>query len=448
MRKKKPGFSLGSILTLCLTALVVAGCIFLFGKMRGPGADARMDARQVIGAVQSAFQGGGTDDSLSSVRTVTVTLAPATPLPAPEATPLPAPEATQPPATNQPAQALYPPHSFSLTVGGLLSFESDISDSVYNKTDKTLDLSPVVSLLSGKMYADLNLVTLPQTVNTADRKYSDTLAPLEAAEAIRALGADQVALGTEHILNYGPEGAENTVAALRERGLDCLGVNAQGAGQSLLLPINGGTVALLSYTDVMTTKTKNALTAQPRLMTVYSADAARRDIQAARNAGARCVIVCMYWGKRDATAVTAAQKATARELAEMGADVILGSRPSRVLPMELIVCQGPDGRQKTAFVAYSLGSLLTESREGYDISGMLLHLNLRSDEQGLMHFESLEYTPTYIWRQNVGGKLQYRLVCSADPAPEGMSDQQKEIMGRSLVRVQTTLKDSPVRQRQ
>ena len=131
----------------------------------------------------------------------------------------------------------------------------------------------------------------------------------------------------------------------------------------------------------------------------------------------------------------------------MGADVILGTRPSRVLPMELVLCTGEDGKQRTAFVAYSLGTLLTESRDGQNISGMLLHLSLRSDEQGMRHFESIEYTPTYIWRQSVSGKMQYRLVCSADPAPEGMTDQQKDVMKRALTRIQEALKDSPAAQR-
>ena len=174
---------------------------------------------------------------------------------------------------------------------------------------------------------------------------------------------------------------------------------------------------------------------------------ARQDILSARNQGARCVIVCVYWGRADAVSVTASQKNTARSLAEMGADVILGVRPSRVLPMEKITTIGQDGKNRDTFVAYSLGTLLSESREGYDISGILLHLNITCDEQGQVRVDSAEYTPTYIWRQTVDKKIQYRVVCSADPTPDDMSDQQKEVMSRALNRIQNTLKDSPVSQR-
>ncbi len=437
MKKRKSGLSLGSILTICLTIAVIAGCVFMFGRIRG-GADAGMDARRMIGAVHSFMQSAGSAAQPQvTVRTVTVTLAPVTP-----------PPATPVPVTPAPVNNPYEPFSFTLTAGGLLSFQSEISDSVYSKADKALNYTPVVEPIRSKIYGDVNLVTLPQTINTVDRKYSDTLAPAEAAIAIQSMGIGEVALATEHILDQGRQGAENTVSVLESRQLGTAGINAMGASRTRLVRVNGGTVAILSYTDALTSKSRNELAKDNSFFAVYDENMARADIQNARNQGARCVIVCMYWGRQDAASVTTAQKIAAQALAEMGADVILGTRPSRVLPMELIYCTGPDGKSHTAFVAYSLGTLLTESREAYDICGLLLHLRVRSDEQGAVHFEGIEYTPTYIWRQSVGGQMQYRLLCSAEPPPEGMSSQQKQVMQRSLARIQAALKNSPVNLRQ
>ncbi len=437
MKKRKSGLSLGSILTICLTIAVIAGCVFMFGRIRG-GADAGMDARRMIGAVHSFMQSAGSAAQPQvTVRTVTVTLAPVTP-----------PPATPVPVTPAPVNNPYEPFSFTLTAGGLLSFQSEISDSVYSKADKALNYTPVVEPIRSKIYGDVNLVTLPQTINTVDRKYSDTIAPAEAAIAIQSMGIGEVALATEHILDQGRQGAENTVSVLESRQLGTAGVNAMGASRTRLVRVNGGAVAILSYTDALTSKSRNELAKDNSFFAVYDENMARADIQNARNQGARCVIVCMYWGRQDAASVTTAQKNAAQALAEMGADVILGTRPSRVLPMELIYCTGPDGKSHTAFVAYSLGTLLTESREAYDICGLLLHLRVRSDEQGAVHFEGIEYTPTYIWRQSVSGQMQYRLLCSADPPPEGMSSQQKQVMQRSLARIQAALKNSPVNLRQ
>ena len=433
MRKKHRGLSLGSILTICLTAVVIAGCVFLFGRIRG-GADGGMDAERMIGAVHSFMQAatGGDAQPQVTVRTVTVTVPPLTSQPA----------ATTPaPVTDEPENNPYESFSFTLTAGGLLSFQSDISDSVYDKTNKIISYEPVVQSLRPKISSDINLVTLPQTINTTDRKYSDTMAPAEAAVAIQSMGFDQVALATEHLLDQGRSGAESTVSVLMSRQLGCSGVNALNASRMNLIQVNGGTVAILSYTDVLTSKSRNELAKESSFFALYDEDIARADIQAARNQGARCVIVCLYWSRQDITSVTTAQKKTALSLAEMGADIILGTRPSRVLPMSWLSCTGPDGKNHTAFVAYSLGTLLTESREAFDISGLLLHLNVRSDEQGMIHFERIEYTPTYIWKQNVNGRAQFRLLCSTDPPPEGMSEQQKGVMERSLTRIRTILKD-------
>ena len=439
MRKKRRGLSLGSILTICLTAAVIGGCVFMFSRIRGDGVNLSMDARRMNSAVHSLVQNvsGGNGQPQVTVRTVTVTLAPVTPAPA---TPVPV---TAAPVTNS-----YQPFSFTLTAGGMLSFQSDISDSVYDKSEKALHYEPVVQPLRSKIYGDVNLVTLPQTINSTDRKYSDTIAPAEASIAIQSMGFDQVALATEHILDQGRQGAELTASVLQSRQLGCAGINASGASRVRMVQVNGGIVAILSYTEALTSKGRNELARDNSFFTVYDEGMARADIQSARNQGARCVIVCMYWGRQDATSVTTAQKNTAQALAEMGADVILGARPSRVLPMELIYRTGPDGKTHTAFVAYSLGTLLSKSREAYDICGLLLHLGIRSDEQGMIHFESIEYTPTYIWRQTVSGKTQYRLLCSADPPPEGMSAQQKDVMQRALKRIQTTLKNSPIKERE
>ena len=438
MKQKKPGISLGTILTLCLTAVVTVGSLVAFGKIRGADPDVRMDAQRVISVVNAVIQSeDATEAPEPTVRTVTVTLAPSSAAAAVTG----APASPQP--TAAPTPAAMESYSFSLTAGGLLAFQSDVTDSVYDKTNKTANCQPVVSGISAQFYADLNLVFFPQLINTWDRKYGDHLAPGEAAEAIRSLGVDEVILGSEHILDQGAQGAASTVSALNGQGILCGGVNASGARQSHILPLNGGSVALLCYTDAWTANGKNALREDGSLLNLYQEETARQEIAAARSQGAQCVIVCLYWGKADAVSVTNAQRTTAHILAEMGADVILGARASRVLPMEKIACVGEDGRAREAFVAYSLGTLLTESREGYDISGALLHLKIDVDAQGV-RVSSAQYTPTYIWRQSAEGKYRYRVVCSADPAPEDMSAQQREVMQRALNRIQTTLKDSPV----
>jgi len=378
------------------------------------------------------------------VRTVTVTLAPQ----AAAATPEPYVAPTAAPVMQETAVSVAE-HTFTLTVGGLLGFHSDVSDAVYDKNAKSFDYASIFSSLGEHVHADLNLVTLNGVLNTEDQKYSDAYAPVSALDGIKVAGFDGVLLNTKHVLDYGTQGAEKTVSAIGAQGFLPVGVNAGNAYQNQMISLNGGSVALLSYTDVLSAKGKNALETQAgkNMLRRFDEEEAAQDIRNAREQGARCVIVFMYWGKEDATAITSAQRKTANALAKAGADLILGVHPSRVLPMEWIDTLDDSGESRRTLAVYSLGSLLTESRDGYDISGILLHLKITCQPQGGVIFHQVEYTPTYIWRQYEGEQWQYRVVCSAEEAPAGMEQKQQEVMGRALNRIQKTLEDSPAIQR-
>lgn len=440
MGSKGPRASLswGTVLILCLTVIVTVGCVYVFRKIQSQNPDASMGAQKVIGLIDSALQGATPPPASPqpTVRTVKVTLAPQ-----PKATPIPS---FSPQMISTAAPASGRQYAFTVTVGGMAGYHSDISDSVYDANAKTFDYSTIGAALRSRVYADLNILSLPQVINTADLKYADMIAPAAVASSIRSMGFSHVLLNTEHILDQGVDGAMNTVAALKAQKLMPIGVNAGYGTQNAMITINGAKVAILAYTDVLTAKGQNELAREPYLLRTFTQDTAREDIRNALAQGAECVIVCMYWGKADTAVPTNAQKNTARALAEMGADVILGFRPTRVLPIELLGTVAENGKYHETLVAYSMGTLLTESREGNDISGILLHLSVRINERGEVGFSSLEYTPTYVWRQNVNGKMMFRIVSSADAPPAGMNADQQRYLQNALTRVQRALQTSPV----
>jgi hypothetical protein len=43
-----------------------------------------------------------------------------------------------------------------------------------------------------------------------------------------------------------------------------------------------------------------------------------------------------------------------------------------------------------------------------------------------MNIQSISYTPTYIWKQEVSGNVIFRVLASHKAAPEGMSQKQLE----------------------
>jgi poly-gamma-glutamate synthesis protein (capsule biosynthesis protein) len=306
-----------------------------------------------------------------------------------------------------------------------------------------------LSGLSDKINADFNIGILPHIICDDDQKYADVLAPAEILDALKTAGFDDLLLNTEHALDQGIQGIETTVETIKQMGFSCGGVNIASSTQNRLLQLNSAKIAILAYTDSLTAKGKNALATQAgqNILTLLDLNALNQDIAAAKAQGANCIIVFVHWGKEDATTITKEQRDIAQAIADMGGDIIIGFHPSRVLPIEMLESRNEKGEARKALVAYSLGTLLTESRNGYDISGILLHLDITCSDDGTVKFNSVEYTPTYIWRQSVNGNMQYRVISSAESPPKEMDKNQQEVMGRALNRIRDSLDGSWVEQR-
>ena len=130
-------------------------------------------------------------------------------------------------------------------------------------------------------------------------------------------------------------------------------------------------------------------------------------------------------------------------LADAGADVIVGAGSRVIQPVTWLTSRGEGGRIRQTLCAWSLGSLLNESRKDGNVLGMLLQLQLSYDGD-TVSFEKVCYTPTYIWRYKQDGQYHYRIVASDRPAPDGMSDDQIGYMEKALRNLQKQLGNSPV----
>lgn len=439
MSTKKRGFSFGTVFTLCLLAAVAFGCVFFFSKTNTENRDIQMDARTVVGVLGSIISSTQPTQAPSeNVRTVTVTRVPQVAI-----TNIPLPD------EKTSAETPVPAYSFTMTLGGLLGFQSDISDSVYRVSGNAMQYRPVLSYLSGEINSDLNTAVFPHIVNLNDGTYADIMVPLQVVDAVKAAGFDDLQIGSEHILDQGMQGMENTVSAISEYGISVGGVNMGVAKQNRMVQINSAKIALLSYADSLTSAGQKVLSASANqaCMQLFDTDVAREDIARFKAEGANCVIVFLHWGREDAERVTDEQRGIVHMLADAGADIIIGAHTSRVLPVELLETVNDQGERRQVLVAYSLGTLLTESVSPNDTAGVLLHLSIICDATGKVTFQRMEYTPTYIWRQNMNGNVQYHVLPSNHIPPADMETSQEEEMERSYQRINDVMSAGPIKER-
>ena len=106
----------------------------------------------------------------------------------------------------------------------------------------------------------------------------------------------------------------------------------------------------------------------------------------------------MHWGVEYKTEPSKYQVKIAEALNEYGVDLILGSNPHVVQPIEEI--EGEDGNK--TLVAYSLGNFISNQRletmgDRRTADGIILNLTLDKSRKGVK-IEKWDYTPTWVYK--------------------------------------------------
>lgn len=402
-KKRRRRVSFGTIFMLLLTILVVAGCAVFVMAIAGE------DLYEKTGDLISSIAKQGFLNQAENT-------------PEPQGTEVPAAALMDIPAGDG-AQSLTPSPSptpvkaastFTLAAAGAVYAPKAIRQSVQENGDH-YDFTSVFSGLGDALScADLGIVTLETTTAGSDKGYGNFNTPAEILDALRASGADLVALATERALDKGYEGLEITVSELNTRGMTYAGVNLDGssAARTNLINIGGVKVAVLAYTYGLSDEGKSK-TRDSERSAVNLIDTAQMvsDITRARVDGANVVIVLPHWGTKNKQEIPANLRGLAKTLAEAGADVILGTHPNVVQGTERMTVTRSDGLLYETVVCYSLGSLLTDARTDENTAGMIARLSITYDPgTRRTTLGELVCTPVYIARQRENDENVYRVV--------------------------------------
>lgn len=424
--RNRRGISLGTIIMLMVTCMVLAGFSVVLSRLNG-STDVHIDTGKVLQALSLG-------DVLPELSLSDIPISAAQvedeatqqPVGTQAATATPQPTATPEPTTGG---------TFTMTFGGSVTVDTTIRQANYYSEAEKYDFTDILSLIRSDAEADFAMVTLENTTD-ATAKLSDSNTAADALSMLTATGFDTVALGHRQAYDLGLSGVTATLEAAAQQGLCTLGTYAdEGSAQPTILTLGGVQVAVLHYTDVLADKGAKAMKKDGNTFAVAldavsdGADAILADIAAVRAQGAQVVVVSLSWGSSGKTSPTAKQQAFAQQLADAGVDAIIGTGSDVVQPVVWLTGSLADGSIKQVLCAYSLGSLLNSSRTNANVAGMLLHLRVTYD--GSVTFEEVSCTPTYIWRYKQDGRYYYRVVASSHTPPDGMEDSQQESMARA-----------------
>lgn len=432
-RRRRRGISFGTCLMVLITLCVSLGFGAVLPRLHA-GTTISPEAAAAFGALNLSDI---PKLSLSEIpiqdKTVRITVAP-TVTPAPTLAPDLMPETTPEPVSS----------SCTLTLGGSVMIETNVRRSGYYDDAETWDFTEIMTLLAPKLQADVTMVSLENLIY-ADAKKSDTVTAEEVVSMLTSAGVDAVALGFPKVYDHGIAGLSSTVNAMHGKGLAVVGARVQEDEEPfVMITRNGVKMALLHYTDTVSSTGTKKLKNEKASFAVPMAKAENiaEDIKAARAAGAHAVIVSVNWGADDKSVPTKAQKELAQKIADAGADVILGTGTKVVQPV--VWLEGAEGNK--TLCAYSMGVLICDGRSNGNVAGMLMHLKLSVDADGVLSMDRTTYTPTYVWRYRQDGDYYYRIVPSNNATPpDGMEEDQIKSMTRALQTIETALgEDSPL----
>ncbi len=441
MKQPPRGVSFGTIFMLVVTLAVVGVSAATLPRLLG-SADFSMN-------VSGAMDALSLDGAMPALNLTDIPISDATEPPQEVAPETEAPAVTPEP-TAVPTNTPVPGGTVTLTLGGSINIDDAIRKSAYYSDSGKYDLAEIMVLLQEEMQSDLTLITL-ENITYDDEKVSALNAPSAVMDMLADAGVNIVALGHPKALDKGMEGLRATIDAAQERGITTLGAyaNQADADELRMFTVNNVNIAFLHYTESITSTGKNAIKgagvdyALPTIKLNGAVEAMLADVRSAKQAGADVVIVSLNWGKVSASKPTAEQKSIAQQLADAGADAIIGSGSRVVQPVTWLTTKDDNGATQHVLCAWSLGSLINESRKDGNVAGMLLQLQIHHDK-GSISFQKVCYTPTYIWRYKQDSQYYYRIAVSDQPPPDGMSDDQIGYMEKALRNLQKFLGDSPV----
>ncbi len=201
-------------------------------------------------------------------------------------------------------------------------------------------------------------------------------APAEFAQHLRApVGCDLVNLATNHAADLGPAGIAATRAVWDGLSPAIVAGANRNADEQRTVPVfevDGVRVALVSFAEYSNAPIDGAL------LNLMGNDALVTDLMTQARAAADIVLVSAHWGTEDSHEVNAMQQAFAQRLADLGADVIVGTGPHVLQPVSWL--GRPDGGR--TLVWYSIGNMLSTQIALDQRTGVLAGFELVRDEVG------------------------------------------------------------------
>lgn len=303
----------------------------------------------------------------------------------------------EPTATPEPAEARL------MLVGDLMCLGKQQTAAIAQgrQTGRTYDFRPTFKYVKEIFSKADFVVGNVETVLSDSSPYSSSISrmngmpycngPSTYLNALIDAGFDALVCANNHNCDAGTLGVEETIAAIEEKNIPYIGLyENEETPHYIIIDVNGIKIGLLAYTATCNDLEGPVLDdGKGYMLSFYSEEAVKRDVGAARAAGAEFIIAYNHWGNEFTHEPNDSVKMRAKQMADAGVDIIAGSHPHAIQPVVWLTAA--DGR--AVLCAYSLGNFASSMSKDMSKNTFILDVAISRKADGRVSIDSRNMLP-------------------------------------------------------
>ena len=239
--------------------------------------------------------------------------------------------------------------------------------------------------------------------------YPNFNSPTEIGDAVIEAGFDVVLHATNHAMDMGVDGIEHTISYWKlHPKITILGINESEKAREhiAILEKNGIKIAMLNYTYSLNGYSLPA--DQPYLVNMLDREQMAEDIKIAEET-ADFTVVFPHWGTEYLYEATSAQKDLTEFFYEKGVDLVIGTHPHVLEPVEWF--DSDDNRRMLVY--NSLGNFMSYQREAPRMLGGIAKVTITKDSSGT-YISASSLTPIVTHYENGPADYNYAIYPLTD----------------------------------
>ncbi len=261
--------------------------------------------------------------------------------------------------------------------------------------------------------------------------------PDALAEALKDAGFQVLSTANNHSIDRGEQGLKRTLDVIEDHGMEAIGTRKTTDENSYLIKeVEGVHIGLSAYTyETPRHNGQRTINGIPmseevgQLLDSFNPNELDKDmtkmverVKEMQEEGAELIVFFMHWGQEYQRYPDVFQEKIAKELVENGVDIIFGSHPHVIQPVDEIRTDSG----KRGIVINSMGNFISNQRSEYLNSpytedGIIFHVDVLRENDKSISVEAVRYTPTWVHRFQANGGLNYHIL----PLPHALENKDK-----------------------